>query len=205
MVGERRGNSYRPIEIGRLVVRYRFLGTLDFTLHLTNALEILIQAHAIGSAHALLDLRDAPGERIKQAFPIAQRRAARGRIAALAEQALEDDARMRLGRKRGRRRRPGEAILIDAGVTVVAHAGERVQIHRELERGQLRLAAHLLGRDLVDCRAQIIIRALGVFGDRRAQKRRVGCVMRTRIGILQPHIGDDGHLIFDRLERGEDG
>src|SRR6266404_2374403 len=106
VVGERRRDPYRPIEVGHLVVRYRLLGALDLTLDLTNTVEILIQAHAIGNAHALLEPRDVPGERIQQACSIAQRRAARGRIAALAEKALEDDARMRLGRKRGRRRRP---------------------------------------------------------------------------------------------------
>ena len=84
----------------------RLLGTLDLTLDLTHTVEILIQAHAIGNAHALLEPGDVLGERIEQACSIAQRGAARVRIAALAEQALEDDSRMRLGRKRGRRRRP---------------------------------------------------------------------------------------------------
>src|SRR5712691_9891089 len=53
VVGERRGNPYRPIEVGRLVVRYRLLRTLDLTLDLTYTVEILIQARAIGNAHAL--------------------------------------------------------------------------------------------------------------------------------------------------------
>ena len=201
VVGECCGNPHRPVQIRRLVLRDRFLAPLDLSLHLPYAIEILIQARAILGAHAPFDLRDVRGERIEQACPVVQRGSPCGRIAAFTEQAFEDYPRMRLRRKRRRRRRPGEAILIDARVTVVAHAGERVQIHRELERGQLRLAAHLLGRDLVDCRAQIIIRALGVFGGRRAQERRVGGVVRPRIGVLQPHIGDDGHLIFDRLER----
>src|SRR2546425_7017121 len=67
VVGELRGYSYRPIEVGHLVVRCRLLGTLDFTLDLTNTVEILIQAHAIGNAHALLELRDVHAKRIKQA------------------------------------------------------------------------------------------------------------------------------------------
>ena len=85
---------------------HRLLGALDLTLDLTHTVEILIQARAIGNAHALLEPGDVLSERIQQACPIAQRGAARVRIAALAEQALEDDSRMRLGRKRGRRRRP---------------------------------------------------------------------------------------------------
>ena len=108
---------------------------------------------------------------------------------------------MRLGRERGRGRRPGEAILINARVTVVAHAGERVQVHRELERRQLRLAADLPCGDLVDRRAEKIIRALGVLGEGRAQEPRVGRVVRARVGILQPRVGNDRHVVFDRFER----
>src|SRR2546429_416049 len=106
VVGEDRGDPYRPIEVWGLVFRYGFLGAFDLTLNLTNTVEILIEAHPIGDAHALFKLCDVPGERIKQACSIAQRRTARGRIAALAEQSFEDDARMRLGGKRGGRRRP---------------------------------------------------------------------------------------------------
>ena len=95
---------------------------------------------------------------------------------------------MRLGGERGRGRRPGETILIDARVSVVAHAGERVQVHRQLERGQLGLAADLLGRDLVHGRAQKVVRALGVLGEGRAQEPRVRRVVRTRVGILQPRL-----------------
>src|SRR5262245_38415726 len=110
VVGEHRRNSYRPVEVGRLVVRHRFLATLDFPLYLPQTLEILFQAHVIGCAYLAFNPRDAPGQRIEQAPTIAERCAAFGRIAALAEKPLEDDARMPLGRKRGCRRRPGEAV-----------------------------------------------------------------------------------------------
>src|SRR5213596_1960402 len=55
VVGERRGNTYRPLEIGRLVVRHRLLAPLDLALHLPYAVEILIQARAIRGAHSPLD------------------------------------------------------------------------------------------------------------------------------------------------------
>src|SRR4029077_16210305 len=148
---------------------------LDLPLDLANAVEIMIDANTIRYAHALLEPRDVSAEGIEQAGATAPRVAARGRVAALAEEALEDDARVRLGRERGGRRRPGEAILIHARVAVVAHASERVQVHRELERRQLRLAADLPGGDLVNRRAQEIIRALGVLGERCAQESRIGC------------------------------
>ena len=50
---------------------------------------------------------------------------------ALAEEALEDDPRMGLGGQGGRRRRPGEVVLVDAGVAVVALADGREQVHRQ--------------------------------------------------------------------------
>src|SRR5258705_3604993 len=55
VVGERRGNAHRPIEIGRFVVRHRLLAPLDLALHLAYAIEILIQARAIRGAHSPLD------------------------------------------------------------------------------------------------------------------------------------------------------
>src|SRR5262245_30012443 len=70
VVGERRGNTDRPIEIGRLVVRHRFLGPLDLTLDVTNAVQILIQARAIGTAYAPLEAGDVLRERIEEACPI---------------------------------------------------------------------------------------------------------------------------------------
>src|SRR5262249_44354734 len=106
VVGEHRGDAYRPAQDGRLVFRYGFLWTFDLTLNLTNTVEILIEARPIRDSHALLKLRDVPREGIQQACSIAQGRAARGRVPALAEQSLEHDAGMRFGRKRGGRRRP---------------------------------------------------------------------------------------------------
>src|SRR5262245_26866824 len=106
VVAKLRRNTYRSIEVAQLGIRCRVRGAFDLPFDLTNTIEILINTHAIGNAHALLEPRDVDAERVQQASSIVQSRATRGGIAALAEQALEDDARMRLGRKRSRRRRP---------------------------------------------------------------------------------------------------
>src|SRR5437763_14422803 len=97
VIGKFRGDSDRPVGVGSLWIRSRALSPLDLTLHITNAVEILIPAGAIRSAHALLELRDIHAERIQETSSIAQPRAARRRIAAFTEQAFEDDSRMRLG------------------------------------------------------------------------------------------------------------
>ena len=108
---------------------------------------------------------------------------------------------MRFGGQRCRRRRPREAILIDAGIAVVADARERIQIHRQLERRQLRVAADLLGRNLIHRRAEVVVRALGVLRERRAQEPRIRRVVRAGVRVLQPRVGDDRDLVFHRLER----
>ena len=130
-----------------------------------------------------------------------QRRATVGGAAALAEQALEDDARMRLGRQRRRRRRPREVVLIDAGVAVVALADRLEQIHRQLERRQLRLLADLLRGDLIDRGAEVVVGALGPLRLRRAEERGVRGRVRAGIGVLQLQVRDDRELIGDRRER----
>src|SRR6185369_14564815 len=40
VVGERRGNAYRPLEIGSLVVRHRSLAPLDLTFDLTYGVQV---------------------------------------------------------------------------------------------------------------------------------------------------------------------
>ena len=73
MVGECRWNPYRAIEIRHRVVRPGPFGALDFAFHLADAVEVLVQPDAIGTAHALLELCNVRGERIQQACPIVER------------------------------------------------------------------------------------------------------------------------------------
>src|SRR6266853_3623521 len=73
VVGKRCGYPYRPIEIRHIVVRRCLFSALDLALYLTDAFDVLIQAHAIGTADALFELSDVSGERIEQACPIVKR------------------------------------------------------------------------------------------------------------------------------------
>ena len=145
-----------------------------------------------------LQPRDVVANRIEEAGLALQRRSPIGRAAALSEQALEDDARVRLGRKGRGRRRPREVVLIDARVAVVALTDHLEQVHRQLERRQQRLLAELLRRDLIDRRAEVVVRALGPLRFRGAQERGVGRGMRAGVGVLQLQVADDRELIHDR-------
>ena len=72
--------------------------------------------------------------------------ALRGRPA-VAEEPLEDDARIVLGRKRRRRRAPRERVHVDAAVAVLAVAREMIQVEAQLERRQRGVfAEHALPR-----------------------------------------------------------
>ena len=133
-----------------------------------------------------------------------ERGAAVGGAAPFAEQALEDDPRVGLGRQRRRRRRPREVVLIDAGVAVVALADGREQVHRHLERRQLRLLADLLGGDLVDGRAEVVVGALGQLRPGRAQEGGVGGRVRAGIGVPQLQVRDRRHVLLDRGQRAQD-
>ena len=101
-------------------------------------------------------------------------------------------------RQRGRRRRPRQIVLIDAGETVVALAHGLEQIHRHLERRKLRLLSDLLGRHLIDGDSEMVVGAFGPFGFRGAQECRVGGRVRARIGVLQLQVGENRYLILDR-------
>src|SRR5262245_37613258 len=64
VIGELRGDSYRPVDVGHLRILRSAFGTLDLSLHLANTIQILIHTHAIGNAEALLELRNVHAERV---------------------------------------------------------------------------------------------------------------------------------------------
>src|SRR5437660_1331439 len=103
VVGERRRDTNRPLQIGYGIFFRPRLGALDLALDLANAVEVLVDANAIGYSHAPLEPGDIAVERIEQAASAAQRSAPSGGGSAFAEEALEHNARMRLGGKRRRR------------------------------------------------------------------------------------------------------
>ena len=78
----------------------------------------------------------------------------RGRSPPLAEQPLEDRARVGLHRQRHRRRPPRERVDVDAAVAPFAVADDEVRLQRELERASGVSLPSSLRRELVDGRAR---------------------------------------------------
>ena len=105
--------------------------------------------------------------------------------------------------QRGRRRRPREVVLVHAGVAVVALPDHFHQIHRQLERGQLRLLPHLLRGDLIDRRAEIVVAAFGPLRFGGAQERRIRRGVRAGIRVLQLHVAEHRHVLHHGRQRAE--
>src|SRR5262245_41198704 len=103
---------------------------------------------------------------------------------------------MSFGGKRRGWRGPRQVVLIDARVAVIALSDHRDEVHRKLERRELRVAANFTGCDLIDGRAKMVISAFGSLGLCRAQERSIRCRMSSRIGIAQLQIGDYCDFVF---------
>src|SRR5438876_7590229 len=104
----------RHPRIGRLGLSF-----LNAALHLANGIQILGYLAAVTRAELLLQPGNIFTHPIEKAQVFPQLGAAVRHAASLAEQALKNYARMSLSRKRRRRRRPGEIVLIHTGVSVV--------------------------------------------------------------------------------------
>ena len=73
VVGERRRDTNRPFQIGYGIFRRPRLGTLDLALDLANAVQVMVDANAVGRPHLLLQTRDFVVERIEQAATAVRR------------------------------------------------------------------------------------------------------------------------------------
>src|SRR5262245_10919717 len=130
------------------------LRLLDAPLDVADRLEVLDELHAVALAERSLQVRDFIAHRIEQAavplYTSPPRR--RIRTAAVAEETLEDRARVVLGGQGSTRAEPRDRVGVRAGEADVAGAGGFPRFDRQLERGELRERAgrfgdHLIHRD----------------------------------------------------------
>src|SRR5690606_5157566 len=126
-------NAARPLErrqAGRLAGR---LGGLDAPLDLAQGVEVVADLAAVGRAERAREAREIRRHGIENAAVLSRAREALLVRAAVAEQALEDEPRVVLGRQRARRRTPRQRVQVNAAIAVLAHAREEAQIDRQLE------------------------------------------------------------------------
>ena len=139
-------------------------------------------------------------------------RQARGRIGALtvAEEPLEDRARIVLHRQRRRRRAPGDRRDVGATEPGVAGAGELGRLQAELERRELRVPAEVGRRNLVDGDPRLEVGALGRLHVDAGQERAADASMAARRLARAPNprlvveAAQHQHAITVRRERGQD-
>ncbi len=106
-------------------------------------------------------MRHFAGDGIENAAVFLLARQALGRVAAIAEQSLENHARIDLHGQRLRGRAPGDRIHVSAAIADVADAHQSGVLDAQFERRQRRVLADLLGRDLIDGGAGANVFAFG--------------------------------------------
>src|SRR5439155_9503171 len=125
----------------------------------------------------------------------------------LAEEPLEDDARVGLHRQRRRRRAPRQRVDVAAGVADIAAADGGEILGRDLQRPQLCVPTELVGRNLIDGLAAANV---GAFGPLRMNPRQPdGARARVIAGTLtlgslcgpRREVGDDDEAIAVRFDR----
>ena len=116
-------------------LRVLLLGFLDAPLDVPDRVQILGDARPIARAERPLQPgRSASVTESRMLRSLSQPCRPLLRRAAAAEQTLEHDPRIRLGKQRRRRRAPGDGVQVDAAVAVLAHADVLEQIEADLER-----------------------------------------------------------------------
>ena len=154
-----------------------------------------------------LQLRDFLSHRIEHAALLAHAREAHFRIGrpGVAEQPLEDDARIVLRRQRRVGALPDDGAGVRARVAGVARARVLARFHRQLERWQLRLLACLVGENLIHRDADV---EPGLARRRRhvGEESRAGLRMRAARALARRQAVEpahDEHLLAVRRQRAE--
>src|SRR5262249_20832644 len=127
-------------------------------------------------------------------------------LCAGAEQPLEDQPRISLGRDRRRGRAPSEVVLIGTRIARVAVAGLACRLAGEFQRWEAREMADLVGDELVDRNAGMDVGA-GRFAHAHTGEERAigaGVIARAvgtggRVYVIQ--AGEDLNVLLERLQR----
>ena len=195
------GNSRRAVVL---------LGLANAPFGLANRFEVLVHPPLVLRAEIRVQPPDLRRDRIEQAAIHLHLAQPVGSAVAVAEQPLENRARIALHRVGRRRRPPGDGVHVGATVAGVAVADDVGGIEGELERCQGGRRADLPGRDLIGGGAHLHIGPLGPLGMHAAQPpgartRVVSSAVAERLELAMGQVGHHDHLLAERRERLERG
>ena len=150
VLGEIRRNAVRLVHV-RIDLRVVLFRLFDLPLDLADRGEVLVELALVGGSEVGLQLLRVVGDEIENAAAVlffcgARFRAQRG---AVAEQPLEQRARIENRRQRLRLAAPGQIVGVRAGVSGIAIAGLARVFEADFERREARLVADLVGDELV--------------------------------------------------------
>src|SRR5256885_1125986 len=138
------------IDERQLLTALRF-GNLDAPLDAANGVEILGELRPIGPRERALQMGDLLANRVEHPALLAQPREPRLWIGAgaVAEEPLEDHARVVLRRQRRVLAFPADRVRVRTGEPGIARTRGLARLDRELERCELRVPAGLLREQLI--------------------------------------------------------
>ena len=182
-----------------------FLGLLNAAFDVANRLAVFVDLYLILRSELALQRRQLQGHRVEDAFVLSQSRFPGGAIgaAAVAEELFKDRARVVLHRQRLRRAAPGNGV----GVRTAQNPGARTRIcrriHRQLQRGDLRLFRELPREQLVHrhIRDHLDFVPAAACGSRQKRSRRA----RVNVVPVRAQAGQDEHLVAEGRQRLQNG
>ncbi len=186
------------------------LRLLELPFDFANRREVLLELPPVSRSERRLQLLRIARDEVEDAAAIARAavRVLRAEDHAGAEQALEQHARIEHRRQRLRLAAPRQVVGVGAGIARVAVAGLARIVHAELERGEARLVADLVGDDLVAGDARLDVD--GGLPDLDAGEIRPGAAaviagaIEQRAAAVVGQVADLDHVAAERFERLED-
>ena len=152
--------------VGNLHLGALLLGLLDAALDIADGIEVLGELAAVALADLGFQAVDAARDVVENAALLFEHGGAGRGIGALAiaEEALEHDARIDFDGQRRGGTAPGDGVGVGAAIAGIAAAGERGAFEAEFERGELGALAEFAGGDLVGGDAGVDADAFGLLG-----------------------------------------
>ena len=181
------------------------LRPLDPPLDVAHRLGVLVELHLVVHAEFALQVGELAGHRVEQALVLAHPRQTRLAVgaAAVAEEGLEDRARIPLHRQRLRLAAPRDGVRVDAAQVARAGAGVVRAVEGHGERRHLGLPREVPGQKLVHRDLAEDLGLVAAAARHAGQERPGGAGVDVVPARVEP--GEHDRLVAERRERLEDG